>query len=120
MKAIYVQKGEALDYAPAENVKNGAVVPLGARIGIAAGDIPAGGTGTVHVEGVYRLAKAAGEAVARGAAVYYDAAADVITAKASGESGEGDAKTTVNHVPAGYAVWPAAAGDEAVLVKLMG
>ena len=63
MKAIYWQKGEALDYTPAEDVKNGAVVVLGSRIGIAAGDIPAGGTGTVHVEGVYKLTKAKEEAV---------------------------------------------------------
>ena len=42
MKAIYVQQGAALDYTAAEDVKNGAVVSLGTRIGIAAGDIPAG------------------------------------------------------------------------------
>ena len=120
MKAIYVQQGAALDYTTTEAVKNGAVVPLGTRIGVAAGDIPAGGTGAVHVEGVYRLAKASGEALAMGAAVYYDAAADAITGRASVQSGEGDAAVTVSHVPAGYAAAPASANNGTVLVKLLG
>lgn len=120
MKAIYVQQGAALDYTPAEDVRNGEVVSLGTRIGVAAGDIPAGRTGTVHVEGVYQLAKASGEALAMGAAVYYDGSADAITGKASAQSGEGDAAATVNHVPAGYAAAPASANDGMVLVKLPG
>lgn len=108
MKAIYVQQGAALDYTAAEDVKNGAVVSLGTRIGIAAGNIPAGSSGTVHVEGVYRLAKASGEALTMGAAVYYSAESDSITATAEGG------------VPAGYAAAPAAANDGTVLVKLLG
>lgn len=107
MKAVYWQKGEALDYTPAENTANGSVVSLGTRIGIAAGDIPAGSTGTIHVEGVFKLAKAEGTAIALGAAVCYDAESDVITATEGG-------------VPAGYAAAPAAADDPVVLVKLLG
>lgn len=120
MKAVYWQKGEALDYTPAENVANGSIVSFGTRIGVAAGDIPAGGTGTVHVEGVFRLAKAAGAAIGLGAAVYYDPEADAITAAASVEVTEGETKKTVNNVPAGYAAAPAAADDAEVLVKLPG
>jgi len=108
MKAIYVQKGEALYFTPEENVANGSVVSLGTRIGIAAGDIPAGGTGTIHVEGVFKLAKAEGEAVTLGAAVYYNKTTDAITAAAEGNT------------PAGYAVQAAAESDAAVLVKLLG
>jgi len=107
MKAIYWQKGEALDYTTAEAVANGSVVSLGTRIGIAAGDIPAGGTGTVHVEGVFKLAKATGTAIDQGTAVFYDAESDVITATEGG-------------IPAGYAAVPAAADDPVVLVKLLG
>lgn len=120
MKAIYWQRGEALDYSPLEDTANGSVVSLGTRIGVASGSIPAGGVGSVHVAGVFRMAKAKSEAVTMGAALYYDAAADAVTVKASAESGEGDAKTTVNHVPAGYAAAPAAAEDAFVLVKLLG
>jgi predicted RecA/RadA family phage recombinase len=108
MKAIYAQQGAALDYTAAEAVPNGAVVSLGTRIGIAAGDIPAGTSGTVHVEGVYRLAKASGEALTVGAAVYYDTAADAVTATAAG------------NIPAGYAAAPAGANDVSALVKLLG
>ena len=108
MKAIYVQKGGALDFIPSEDVQNGAVVPLGTRIGIAAGNIPAGSVGTVYVEGVFRLAKAEGEALAMGASVYYDEAADAITATESG------------NIPAGYAAAPSSAGDAFAHVKLLG
>lgn len=108
MKAIYVQQGAALDFTPTEDVKNGEVVSLGTRIGVAAGDIPKGSTGTVHVEGVYRLAKASGEALTMGAAVYYSVESDAVTATAEGG------------VPAGYAAAPAAANDAAVPVKLLG
>jgi|InofroStandDraft_1065614.scaffolds.fasta_scaffold08510_2 predicted RecA/RadA family phage recombinase len=108
MKAIYYQQGSALDFCPEENVQNGSVVDLTTRIGIAVGDIPAGTPGSIHVEGVYRLAKAKGEALAMGAAVCYDKAADAITAAESGNT------------PAGYAAAPAKAEETSVLVKLLG
>ncbi len=120
MKAIYWQKGETLDYTAEKDVSPGSVVSLGTRIGVAAAGVAAGEIGAVQMEGVFRLAKAEGEALALGAAVYYDEAADVITGKASVESGEGESKTTVSHVPAGYAAAPAAANDETTLVKLLG
>ena len=107
MNAKYWQKGETLDYTPGEAVKNGAVVNLGTRIGIAGSDIAAGELGHIHVVGVFELDKASGTAVTMGAAVYYDADADVITTETSG-------------VPAGYAAADAAAGDTTVLVKLLG
>lgn len=108
MKAEYWQKGETLDYTAESDVINGKVVNLTTRIGIAASDIAAGETGQVYMEGVYRLAKAATAAIAMGAAVYYDAANDVITA------------TATNNTPAGYAARTAAKEDTAVLVKLLG
>jgi len=109
MKAIYWQRGETLDYTAAADAAPGSIVSLGGtRIGIAAAGISAGETGAVQVEGVFKLAKAEGEAVALGAAVYYDAAADAVTAAAEGNT------------PAGYAVQVAAESDTAVLVKLLG
>lgn len=120
MKAIYWQTGGVLDYTPAEDAAPGSVVSLGTRIGIAAAGIAAGEKGALQMEGCFYLDKAAGEAIAMGAAVYYDGSADAITGKASAQSGEGDAAATVNHVPAGYAAAPAAANDAAVLVKLLG
>lgn len=115
MTAKYWQKGDVLDYQASTAVKNGEVVSLGTRIGVAGGDIAAGETGHLHVVGVFEMEKATG-AVTMGAAVYYDETAKNITTVASTGSG-GDA---VNNIPAGYAAAPAASGDETVLVKLLG
>lgn len=108
MKATYYQRGETLDHFPTENVESGAVVDLGTRIGVAAAPILAGEQGAVHVMGVFAMAKADGEAIDQGAAVYYDADADAITAIEGGNT------------PAGYAAASAAATDATVLVKLLG
>lgn len=108
MNANYWQKGETLDYTPAEPVKTGAVVSLGTRIGIAASDIPANGVGQIHVTGVFEMTKDNTVTVTMGAAVYYNVASDKITTTASG------------NIPAGYAAAAAAQADTAVLVKLMG
>ena len=107
MNAKYWQKGETLDYTPTEAVKNGAVVSLGTRIGIAGSDIAANEQGQIHVVGVFEMAKDGAE-IALGAAVYYNEANDQITATADGA------------VPAGYAVQAATAADATVLVKLLG
>ena len=108
MKATYYQRGETLDHFPTENVENGAVVVLGTRIGVAAAPILAGEQGAVHVVGVFAMTKADGEAIDQGTAVYYDSAADAITA------------TTDGNTPAGYAAASATATDATVLVKLLG
>lgn len=108
MKAIYVQKGETLDYTPDADVTAGSIVPLTSRIGIAAAPISAGETGTLQMEGVFRFPKASGEEIQMGAAVFYDAATSAITTAADGNT------------PAGYAAAPALAKDSGVLVKLLG
>lgn len=107
MNANFWQKGETLDYVAAEAVKNGQVINLSSRIGIAGSDIPAGETGHVHVVGVFVMDKAA-EQIPMGTPVYYAADADVIT------------KTETGNVPAGYAAADAAEADATVLVKLLG
>ena len=108
MKAIYYQRGETLDHVPTENVESGAVVDLGTRIGVAAAHILAGEQGAVHMVGVFAMTKADGEAIDQGTAVYYDSAADAITA------------TEGSNTPAGYAAASAATTDATVLVKLLG
>lgn len=107
MNAKYWQRGETLDYTPGEAVKNGAVVSLGTRIGIAGSDIAANEQGQIHVVGVFEMAKDDAE-ITLGAAVYYNADDDQITATAG------------DNVPAGYAVQAAKAADTTVLVKLLG
>ena len=108
MNAKYWQRGETLDYTPSAAVKNGEIVSLGTRIGVAGSDIPANVQGQIHVVGVFELDKAENEAITMGAAVYYDATNDVITT------------TATSNVPAGYAAQAAAAAATTVLVKLLG
>lgn len=108
MNAVYWQKGETLDYTPEEAVSFGSVVNLTTRIGIAAEDIPANTKGSVQMEGVFALTKAPGESIALGAAVYYVAESDHITA------------TQGANVPAGYAVQKTETEETTVLVKLLG
>lgn len=114
MTAKYWQKGEVLDYKASAAVKNGEVVSLGTRIGVAGEDIAAGETGHLHVVGVFEMEKAAGD-MTMGAAVYYDEAAKKITTVAS--TGESSGKV---NIPAGYAAAPADSADETALVKLLG
>lgn len=116
MNAKYWQRGETLDYTPTAAVKNGAVVDLTTRIGIAGSDIAAGEPGQVHVVGVFEMDKDATVAITMGAAVYYDTANDKITTVAS----TGSSPDVVNNTPAGYAAADAAQAATTVLVKLLG
>ena len=108
MKATYYQRGETLDYTATKKLEAGDVVSLGSRIGVAAEPVSAGQVGHVHVVGVFAMTKANTEEIKQGAAVYYDAAAEAITATADGNT------------PAGYAAADAATNATSVLVKLLG
>lgn len=114
MEAKYWQKGETLDYTPEAKVKNGEVVDLGTRIGIAGSDIEAGEPGHIHVTGVFELAKKASEEIPLGAGVFYDSAEDEITTAAT----RTEEDETVGNTPAGFAVYAAAASDAVVFVKI--
>ncbi|MGG7200756.1 DUF2190 family protein [Clostridium butyricum] len=109
MKAIYWQRGESIDYKNASSSKIEAlsVVSLVTRIGVAGTDINPSDTGSVHVEGVYKMKKAA-EEIALGANVYFDVNNDCITT------------TSASNIPAGYAVEASASADGYVQVKLLG
>jgi len=72
----YIQKGDALDMTgPAGGLQSGQGHLFGDLFGVAAVDIPEGTLGTVQVEGVYTLPKAAGEAIGQGAFAYWTGAA---------------------------------------------
>lgn len=102
MKAIYVQRGEAIDYTNSGEVKidAGTIVSLGTRVGIAGTDIPVGAVGSLHTIGVFEADKAA-VSIALGDAVYFD---------------EDNSKiTNVGGVPCGWAI--AAADSDATKVR---
>lgn len=105
-KATYWQRGESLDYVNSGDtvIEANTIVALGTRIGVIGTDINPKERGSIHVTGVFEIAKTGGE-IAMGAAVYFDGTG--ITTETSG-------------TPAGYAAAAAGADDATVLVKLLG
>lgn len=106
-KAAYWQRGESLDYVNKTTavIEANTIIDLGTRIGVAGTDINPGEKGSVHVTGVYEIAKTGTEEIAMGAAVYFD--------------GTGITNDT-SKTPAGYAAAEAGADAEIILVKLLG
>lgn len=106
-KATYWQRGESLDYVNGTTavIEANTIIDLGTRIGVAGTSINPGEKGSLHVTGVYEIAKTGTEEIAMGAAVYFDGTG--ITNATSG-------------TPVGYAVETAAADAPVILVKLQG
>ena len=105
-KAVYVQKGDNIDFTAAEAVGYMDVVPLEDKVGVAMQDIPAGGTGTVALTGAYAFPAATGAAIKVGQKVYWDGTNGVITG------------TATNNTFAGYAITAKASAGAAVTVRL--
>lgn len=117
VQAKYVQAGEALDYVNAgeETIPEGSVVALEGRVGVTGGPIPPGGTGSLHMGGVFEIANKAAAAVKMGQALYFDGEGATDAAN-NGKTGAEKAAWP----SAGYAAAPAEEGAETVLVKLYG
>lgn len=116
-KAAYWQRGESLDYVNNTTtvIEANTIIPIEGRIGVAGTSINPGEKGSLHVVGVYEIAKTSTVAINMGAAVYFDGTG-ITGAADNGKTGsEKEAYT-----PAGYAAQAAAADDAVVLVKLMG
>lgn len=107
-KAAYWQKGETLDYVNETTalIEANTIIPIEGRIGVAGTSINPGEKGSLHVTGVYEIAKTGNTEIKMGAAVYFD--------------GTGITDTAKDTTPAGYAAQTAAADDKVILVKLMG
>ncbi len=108
LKAAYWQRGESLDYVndTATVIEANTIIPIEGRIGVAGTSINPGEKGSLHVVGVYEIAKTGTSEIKMGAAVYFDG--NGITDAASGNT------------PAGYAAQAATADDAVIFVKLMG
>ena len=78
MLATYVQRGESLDYIPAEDVAAGDVVIRNMLAGVAKLDIRAGTLGALAICGVFDIAKG-NAAFLAGDKVYWDATNRVAT-----------------------------------------
>jgi len=107
MDARYVQRGDAIDHVPLEDVASGDVVVLGNLVGVAKLDIKTGELGALALTGVYEVEKATGVAFAVGMEVAWDAANR--KAVAAGTSGS---------VKMGHAVALASAVETTMFVRL--
>ena len=134
MKAVYVQKGESLDYLneSGKAIDAGEVVVFGSRIGIAGTFIPAGEVGTLHMKGVFKVPKKTGETIEAGADVHYTEdgfsaavgvavsdteGSEVGTAKV-GEATVGARAASGTSSAVGYAVKKAEDADSIVMINL--
>jgi len=108
MGATYRQEGCAIDYTPTTAKTAGDVVVQNGLLGVVKTDIAANALGSLTIEGVFRFTKAtsAGNAMAVGQIVYYDAANDRVST--DGAVG----------VPAGKVVFAAALADTTVDVSI--
>lgn len=102
--AKYIQRGDAIDYTPADGLSAGEIVFIGEVAAVAKVDILAGNLGAVAVTGVYDIAKGAG-AIAAGTRVYWDASGNI-------------AVTTDNDKCLGVAIATAESGNPYVRVLL--
>lgn len=115
-KASYLQRGESLDYknSTSTTIEAGSVISLVTRIGIAGTDMAPGEMGSIHVCGVFEIAKTKAADIPMGTAVFFDGTG--ITT----DTDDGGAEAANAYVPAGYASADAAAADNKILVKLPG
>ena len=115
-QARFIQRGEAIDHTPVSAVDAGAVVVVGAHVGITKIPIAAGKLGALAISGLFDVVKVTG-AINDGAAVYWDADGD----PQGGTAGTGAATTTsAGNTFMGFAVGAAAETAETVRVDLVG
>ncbi len=106
MAKKYVGEGDVIDHTPAGALLSGAVVEIGARIGVALADIAANTTGSLAVTGVWTIAKLSTDVVAQGAALYWDLENSRLTT------------TATSNTLAGYAIAAAGNGVTTVNIKI--
>lgn len=114
MRAEYWQKGGTLDYKNNTNssIQAGTVVKIQDRIGIAGDDIQPGRTGSLVVEGCFKMPKASGETYEVGENLYMDEENNCVT-KVSGSD-------DITNTAVGYAAVTAKTTDTYAAVKLIG
>lgn len=120
--ATFYQRGESIDYtnSGASKISAGTIVLIGARVGVAAGDIAAGATGALHVEGIFEVPKEyadSGKAFTLGQAVYWDNTNSIFKAAVAQVVAEGAVTTEASAIN-GYVVAAAASAAKTALVKI--
>lgn len=108
MAKNYVSEGDVLDFTNTTGaaIASGSVVAIGKRIGIALADIPAGGSGSASVTGVWSVPRLTTDDTVQGELLYWDPANNRVTETAGALN------------LAGYAAAPAGAGTTSVRIKI--
>jgi predicted RecA/RadA family phage recombinase len=83
MNAVFVQRGETVDFIPSRTISAGEVLRFGALIGVVKIPVAAGELGALHLSGIYDVAKATG-AITAGSKVYWNESTESVTAEATG------------------------------------
>jgi predicted RecA/RadA family phage recombinase len=86
MTATYLHDGQAIDIIPATDIPLGAVVVLGALIGVATRAIPAGALGSLCLEGVFQIPRTTGAPIEQGTVLFWDPAQGQVTPDDDGGS----------------------------------
>lgn len=86
MTTKFVMSGEVIDHTAQATVSSGQVLLIGSRIGVALSACAAGQVVAVRVLGIFTIAKLSTDAVAQGAALYWDNTNSRLTTTASGNT----------------------------------
>jgi predicted RecA/RadA family phage recombinase len=113
--AIFVQKGESVDYTPTADTVAGTVVVEGSRVGITKVDIAALCLGALWLCGLFRAPKDSSDITAKGVNLYWDADGNPV----GGTAGSGALTTTATgNTYAGKSEEVAGVAAETVLLRL--
>lgn len=97
MTTKFKQAGEVWDHTPGSDVANGAVVLMGATIGVALRAIASNTTGPVGVKGVFNITKLGTDVVAQGALLYWDNGNSRLTTTSAGNTYAGRANAAAGN-----------------------
>ena len=102
MAVNHVQPGKVLDYVNTTGalITSGSVVVVGALLGVALSNIPAGSVGSVAVDGVFAVPKVAGTAIGQGVSVVFKAASEAFTVGGTLAAGDISGAAAVAFSPA--------------------
>lgn len=100
----YIQPGNQITVAAPELIASGDGVLIGALFGVANGDAPSGQPLVLSTVGVFTLPKKTTDAIAVGAALYWDADESEVTVTATDNTRIGHAVTAAGNPSARVAV----------------
>jgi predicted RecA/RadA family phage recombinase len=86
MAKNFIQPGNVIDYTAGAALASGAVVLIGARIGVLLSALANGETGPAQMTGVFEIAKLSTDAMTKGALLYWDNTNSRLTLTSAGNT----------------------------------